>query len=101
VEPSEELRRVVIRFVEALRDGDEEAVSNRVSRQPGFERFGSDPEEIWHEGEAAARLWVQQMREMGGGYPWQLIDEVQAMSEGTVGWAVGRAGDVPADRHIG
>jgi adenylate cyclase len=91
VEPSEELRRVVIRFVEALRDGDEEAVSNRVSRQPGFERFGSDPEEIWHEGEAAARLWVQQMREMGGGYPWQLIDEVQAMSEGTVGWAVGRA----------
>ena len=91
VEPSEELRRVVIRFVEALRDGDEEAVSNRVSRQPGFERFGSDPDEMWHEGEAAARLWVQQMREMGGGYPWQLIDDVHAMSEGTVGWAVGRA----------
>jgi class 3 adenylate cyclase len=91
MEPSEELRRVVTRFVEALRDGDEEAVSNRVSRQPGFERFGSDPEEIWHEGDAAARLWVQQMREMGGGYPWQLIDQVHAMSEGTVGWAVGRA----------
>ena len=39
----------------------------------------------------AARLWVQQMREMGGGYPWRLIDEIHAMSEGTVGWAVGRA----------
>ena len=91
MESSEELRQVVTRFFEALRDGDEEAVRNRVSRQPGFERFGSDPEEVWHDGEAAARLWVQQMRELGGGYPWRLIDEIHAMSEGTVGWAVGRA----------
>jgi hypothetical protein len=36
VESSEELRQVVTRFFEALRDGDEEAVRNRVSRQPGF-----------------------------------------------------------------
>ena len=43
VESSEELRQVVTRFFEALRDGDEEAVRNLVSRQPGFERFGSDP----------------------------------------------------------
>jgi class 3 adenylate cyclase len=91
VASSEELRQVVTRFFEALRDGDEEAVRNRVSRQPGFERFGSDPEEVWHDGEAAARLWVQQIREMGGGYPWRLIDEIHAMREGTVGWAVGRA----------
>ena len=91
MESSEELRQVVTRFFEALRDGDEEAVRNRVSRQPGFERFGSDPKEVWHDGEAAARLWVQQIREMGGGYPWRLIDEIHAMSEGTVGWAVGRA----------
>jgi adenylate cyclase len=95
VEPSEEVRQVVTRFVEALRDGDEEAVRNRVSRSPGFERIGSDPEEMWHEGEAAARLWVQQMREMGGGYPWQLIDDVRAMTEGSVGWAVGRAEMAP------
>ena len=91
MEPSEELRQVVTRFFEALRDGDTEAVRNRVSRQPGFERFGSDPEEVWHDGEAAARLWVQQMRELGGGYPWQLIDEIFAMSEGSVGWAGGRS----------
>ena len=49
MEPSEELRRVVIRFFEALRGGDGEAVSNRVSRRPGFERFGSDPDEMWHQ----------------------------------------------------
>ena len=91
METSDELRHVVSRFFEALRDGDEEAVRSRVSRQPGFERFGSDPEEVWHEGDTAARLWIQQIREMGGGYPWHLIDEIYAMSEGTVGWAGGRA----------
>ncbi len=85
VEPSEELRQVVIRFFEALRDGDEESVRNRVSREPGFERLGSDPQEVWHDGETSALLWVQQIREMGGGYPWRLIDEIRAMREGTVG----------------
>ena len=82
---------MVIRFFEALRDGDEESVRNRVSREPGFERFGSDPQEVWHDGETSALLWVQQIREMGGGYPWRLIDEIRAMREGTVGWAMGRA----------
>jgi adenylate cyclase len=91
VESSEELRQVVTRFFEALRDGDEEAVRNRVSRQPGFERFGSDPDEVWHDGEAAARLWVQQMKELGGGYHWHLIDEIYAMSEASVGWAGARS----------
>ena len=76
MEPSEEIRQVVTRFFEALRDGDEEAVRIRVSRQPGFERFGSDPDEVWHEGEDAARVWLQQVREMGG-YPWKLIDDVK------------------------
>ena len=90
MEPSEELRQVVIRFFEALRDGDLEAVSNRISRRPGFERFGTDPAEVWHEGEDAARVWLQQIRELDG-YPWRLISDVHGMSEGTVGWAGGRA----------
>jgi CubicO group peptidase (beta-lactamase class C family) len=34
----------VTRFFGALRDGDEEAVRNRVSCQPGFERFGTTGE---------------------------------------------------------
>jgi class 3 adenylate cyclase len=90
MERSEELRRVVTRFFEALRDGDEEAVGNRISRLPGFERFGTDPDEVWHEGDDAARVWLQQMRELGG-YPWRLISDVHAMNEGTVGWAGARA----------
>jgi class 3 adenylate cyclase len=90
VEPSEEIRRVVTRFFEALRDGDEEAVSSRFSRQPGFERFGSDAAEWWQDGETTARLLTRQMREMGGGYPWSLIGDIHAMSEDTVGWAGAR-----------
>jgi adenylate cyclase len=90
VEPSEEIRRVVIRFFDALRDGDEEAVSNRISRLPGFERFGTDAVEWWQDGDAAARVWIQVMREIDG-YPWRLVGDVRAMSEGSVGWAGARA----------
>src|SRR5262245_27923318 len=89
MERSDEIRMVVTRFIESLRAGDDEAVSNRVSRQPGFERFGSDPAEWWRDGESAVLVWRQQMREMGG-YPWQLIDDVDGWIEGTVGWASGR-----------
>lgn len=90
VEPSEEIRHVVIRFFEALRDGDVEAVSNRISRQPGFERFGTDAVEWWRDGDTAARVWIQVMREIDG-YPWRLVGGVHAMSEGSVGWAGARA----------
>ena len=65
MENSEELRRVIERFFDAVRDGDEQAVTNRISRQPGFERFGSDPDEWWRDGEQAALIWRQQMREIG------------------------------------
>lgn len=65
-------------------------MSNRISRQPGFERFGTDAVEWWQDGDAAARVWIQVMRETDG-YPWRLAGDVHAMSEGSVGWAGGRA----------
>lgn len=86
MEPSDELRRVAERLIEAVRVGDEEAVRSRLSRQPGFERFGSDPAERWRDGETAVLVWIQQMREMGGGYPWRLVGDVNAQIEGNVGW---------------
>jgi class 3 adenylate cyclase/ketosteroid isomerase-like protein len=86
VEPSEELRRVIERFFDATRDGDAQAVSNRLSREPGFERLGTDPDERWFDGEEAALIFAQQMRELGGGYPWHLDSEVRAYTEGNVGW---------------
>jgi adenylate cyclase len=99
VERSEEIRQVVIRFIESLRDGDEEALRNRVSRQPGFLRFGTDPAEHWDDGESAVRVWVQQMRELDG-YPWQVTDDVHAMHEGSVGWAGVRTAFETADGPV-
>ncbi|HVF07135.1 MAG TPA: adenylate/guanylate cyclase domain-containing protein [Actinomycetota bacterium] len=91
MEPSEELRQVVRRFFDAVHQGDQEAVSRRFSREPGFERFGSDPAEWWQDGEASTRIWLQQMHELGGGFPWTLVGDVHAMTEGSVGWAGLRA----------
>jgi len=90
MERSEELRRVCARFIESVADGDEEAVRLRLSREGGFEKFGSDPEEWWQDGDAASMVWVQQMREIDGGFPWRLLGDVNAMVEGTVGWAGAR-----------
>ena len=90
MEPSEELRRVCERFIESVANGDEEAVRHRLSREGGFEKFGSDPDEWWQDGDAASMVWVQQMREIDGGFPWRLIGNVNAMVEGTVGWAGAR-----------
>ncbi len=91
MEASEELRHVIRRFFVAAHEGDEEAVSRRFSREPGFERFGSDPAEWWHDGEASTRVWLQQMRELGGGFPWTLVGDVHALTEGSVGWGALRA----------
>ena len=84
MEPSEEVRHVVRRFFDSVREGDEEAVSHRFSRQPGFERFGSDPAEWWQDGEAATMVLLQQMRELDGGFPWTLVDDVHGASSSPV-----------------
>src|SRR5262245_56240086 len=90
MEPSEELRLVCARFIDSVANGDEEAVRVRLSSAAGFEKFGSDPDEWWRDGDAASMVWVQQMREINGGFPWRLIGDVNAMVEGTVGWAGAR-----------
>ena len=95
MEPSEEIRSVVRRFFEALRDGDEEAVSSRISRRAGFERYGSDPNEWWRDGEETVLIYRQQMQEMGGGYPFELREEPTGYREGSVGWGGFQAWIVP------
>lgn len=88
MEPSPELANVLARLLDAIGDGDEQAVSNRFSRQPGFERYGSDPAEHWRDGDEAVLVLIQQIRETGG-FPWRRVGDIHAMSEGTVGWASG------------
>jgi adenylate cyclase len=83
VEPSEEIRRVVHRWLVANRDGDADAVMARISEQQGLLAIGTDPEEWWHVAERA--VWRRQLEESGG-FPIEW-DEIEAWEEGTVGWA--------------
>jgi len=84
VEPSEEIRRVVDRWMVALTHGDAETVLGRLPAHPGLLMIGTDPAEWWHGHEALA-VFGRQLDELGA-VPgtW---DEIEAWEEGTVGWA--------------
>jgi class 3 adenylate cyclase/ketosteroid isomerase-like protein len=83
MESSEEIRRVVDRWLTAIRDGETETVFGKVSEHPGVLSIGSDNEEWWHRKEVP--VWRQQLEEFGGfAFSW---DEIEAWEEGTVGWA--------------
>jgi len=82
VEPSEEIRRVIERWTQAVSDGDHEAALERLSEHPGTLIIGNDPDEWWHGGEARA-IWARQLEELGS-FPVAEY-EVEAWEEGTVG----------------
>jgi len=83
MEPSEEIRRVLDRWMVANSEGDSDAVLGKVSEHPGMLAIGTDVDEWWHAHERA--VWKHQLEETGG-FPvtW---DEIEAWEEGTVGWA--------------
>jgi adenylate cyclase len=83
VEPSEEIRRVVHRWLVANRDGDADAVMARISEQHGLLAIGTDAGEWWHVPER--QVWRRQIEETGG-FPIEW-DTIEAWEEGSVGWA--------------
>ena len=86
MEPSEEIRRVVDRWMVANAEGDADAVIGKISEHPGMLAIGTDPNEWWHGRERL--VWRRQIEESGG-FPvsW---DEIESWEEGTVGWAGAR-----------
>jgi adenylate cyclase len=84
MEPSEEIRRVMERWLVAATGGDVDAALARLSEHPGLLMIGSDPAEWW-EGEGAHLVWRRQLEEMGG-FP-AVCNEISAWEEGSVGWA--------------
>ncbi len=84
MEPSEEIRRVIHRWMIAISEGDADAALGRLSEHPGALTIGTDPAEWWH-GQETRAIWGRQMEELGA-FPitW---DEIEAWEEGTVGWA--------------
>jgi class 3 adenylate cyclase/ketosteroid isomerase-like protein len=85
VEPSEEIRRVVERFVKAIAGGDKESALLRLSEHPGTLLIGADPAEWWRGHETRA-IWGRQLEEFDGSFL-VTADEIDAWEEGSVGWA--------------
>jgi len=84
MEPSEEIRRVIHRWMVAISEGDSDSALGRLSEHPGALTIGTDPAEWWH-GKETRAIWGRQIEELGT-FPvtW---DEIEAWEEGTVGWA--------------
>jgi class 3 adenylate cyclase/ketosteroid isomerase-like protein len=85
VEPSEEIRRIVQRWYEAISEGDEDYL-DRLSEHAGTLMIGTDPAEWW-QGREVRAIWGRQMEETG---PFPVTGEIEAWEEGTVGWASAR-----------
>jgi adenylate cyclase len=86
MEASEEIRRILDRWLAAARAGDADTFVGKVAEDPGVLMIGTDEEEWWHRTDAA--VWKQQLEETGG-FPFSW-DEIEAWEEGTVGWAGAR-----------
>ncbi len=83
MESSEEICRIVDRWLVAARDGDADTFIGKISEHAGVLVIGSDAEEWWHREDDA--VWRRQLEESGG-FPFSW-GEIEAWEEGTVGWA--------------
>ncbi|MDQ3587026.1 MAG: nuclear transport factor 2 family protein [Actinomycetota bacterium] len=97
---SPELRDLVLRFYEALSNGDASFIDSHFSVAQAARGVGTDPEEWW-QGPRVADAWKEQLKAMGGAMP-LVPGEPEAYVEGTVGWVADRptlqleGGAVPA-----
>jgi class 3 adenylate cyclase len=87
MEPSEEIRRVVERWMENA--ADPPSMMARLSEHPGLVLIGSDPNEWWQGPDARLVLEHRQQGEVVGSLKWV---EVDAWEEGSCGWAAVRLG---------
>jgi adenylate cyclase len=84
MERSEEICRVVERWLSAESVGDRDAAVARVSEHPGTVLIGTDPNEWW-QGDEALRVFGRQLEESGG-FP-ITSEHIDAWEEGSCGWA--------------
>src|SRR5262245_27450381 len=84
MEPSEEIQRVVERWLSAVDAGDRDAMSARVSEHAGIVMIGTDARG-WFAGPNASPV-VKRQFETADGYP-VTCEEISAWEEGSCGWA--------------
>lgn len=88
MDPSRELRELMLGFYEALAGGDPSFIDRHFSVADGARGLGTDPDEWW-QGSRVADAWKEQLKAMGGSMP-LVAGDPEAYSEGTVGWAADR-----------
>ncbi len=95
MQSSEEIRRVINRWLTAVMAGDADPSLERLAEHPGALTIGTDPDEWWHGPETRA-VWGRQLDELGGmPVTW---GEIEAWEEGTVGWAAAQMAIEGVDR---
>lgn len=87
MERSPELEKFIVAWFDAATRGDASLVDRHVSRQEGTRLVGSDPDE-WFGGAAAAEFLKKELQGPGGGV--RSLSDLEAFSEGTVGWGLTR-----------
>lgn len=90
MKPSEELHDLMVQFYASMPKGESIAFTeNYISRMDGVLIIGNDPGE-WFEGYEAILEWTKSLAELLGQTKIE-VKYIKAYSEGTMGWAVGRA----------
>ena len=88
MEPSTELKELVLRTYVAMGNGDTTFYDHHLSHQEGVLIIGSDPNEWWTGYDTITQVFKAQMREMGGVSC--LPGDPQAYRIGDVGWVADR-----------
>jgi hypothetical protein len=88
MEPSTELKELVLRTYEAMGNADTTFYDHHLSHQDGVLIIGSDPNEWWTGYDTITQVFKAQMREMGGVSC--LPGDPQAYRMGDVGWVADR-----------
>ena len=81
---SPELEELVSRWFAAASSGDASLVEAHVSSEPGTSLIGSDPDEWFRGGEAAAQFLRREVTNAGGQAQFS-TEETEAFEEGTWG----------------
>jgi ketosteroid isomerase-like protein len=86
VERSRDLENLVVAWFDAASSGDASLVEAHVSPSDGTRLIGSDPGEVFSGGSAVAQFLKGEVEGAGGTATFSPAD-VEAFSEGSVGWA--------------
>lgn len=84
MQPSSELKQLVLRTYEALASGDTTFYERHLSHHEGVLIIGSDPSEWWIGYDTITQVFKAQMQELGGVSC--IPGDPQAYSLGDVGW---------------